>query len=177
GNVITGESLLADVEALVREKLAGREMSDKGKAEAALSIAVAAIKYSILKQATASDIIYDFDKSISFEGDSGPYILYTAVRAQSVLDKAKKEKVKAAIDAKAETNPLVRQVARFPEVVAYAAAEKAPHLVATYLIELAAQFNSWYANVQIVKADDASSPHKVVITQAVRITLANGARL
>lgn len=177
GNVITGESLISDVERLVQEKLAGRDMDDKEKAKTALVTAVAAIKYSILRQATASDIIYDFDKSISFEGDSGPYILYTAVRAQSVLDKAKKEKVKGAIDAKAETNPLVRQIARFPEVVAYAAAEKAPHLVATYLIELSSMFNSWYANVPIVKKDDESSPNKVAVTQGVRTVLVNGARL
>jgi arginyl-tRNA synthetase len=169
--------LLADVEALVQEKLAGREMSDKEKAAAALSVAVAATKYSILRQATASDIIYDFDKSISFEGDSGPYILYTAVRAQSILDKAKKEKVKAGIDTKAEINPLIRQIARFPEVVSYAAVEKAPHLVATFLIELSSMFNSWYANVQIVNKGDAESAHKVAVTEAVRTTLVNGAKL
>ncbi|HEU0080852.1 MAG TPA: arginine--tRNA ligase [Candidatus Paceibacterota bacterium] len=177
GNVITGESLLSDVEALVHKKLEGREMSDDEKAESALAVAVAAIKYSILRQATASDIIYDFDKSISFEGDSGPYILYTAVRAQSVLDKAKKERVKAVIDPRAETHPIARHIARMPEVVSYAANEKAPHLVATFLIELAALFNSWYGNVQIVNKDDAASPHRVAIAEAARIALANGAKL
>ncbi len=185
GNVITGEALISDVEKLAFEKLAGRTIEEKQKKSAAEMIAIAAIKYSILKQVTSSDIIYDFDKSISFEGDSGPYLLYTAVRAQSVLDKAKKEGIKPVIDKKLDKKsgttrtigPLERMIARFPEVVAYAAAEKSPHFVATYLIELSSAFNSWYANVPIVDKKDSESPYKVALTQAVRITLENGLKL
>jgi arginyl-tRNA synthetase len=175
GNVITGESLIADVENMVHEKLAGREIEEKKKAEIASIIAIAAIKYSILKQVTSSDIVYDFDKSISFEGDSGPYILYTAVRAQSVLDKAKKEGVKLKVPKEAaHVNSLERKLARFPEVVARSADEKAPHYVATYLIELSSMFNAWYANVPIVKTDDPESPYRVALTSAARIVLVNG---
>ncbi|HVY55593.1 MAG TPA: arginine--tRNA ligase, partial [Thermodesulfobacteriota bacterium] len=178
GNVITGESLIADVEKMVTEKLAAREMTDKQKAEATEAVAVAAIKYSILRQVTSSDIIYDFDKSISFEGDSGPYLLYTAVRAQSVLDKAKKEGVKPRIERKGViVGPLEKALARFPEVVGRSAREEAPHHIATYLIELSSVFNSWYANVPIVGKDDGESPYKVALTQAVRIVLVNGAKL
>lgn len=139
---------------------------------------MAAIKYSILKQVSSSDIIYDFDKSISFEGDSGPYILYTAVRAGSILEKAKKEKVKGRIAAQPTgPGPIARKLARFPEIVSRAATEKAPHHVATYLIELSSMFNAWYANVPIVAKDDADSPHKVALTNCVRIVLENGARI
>ncbi len=177
GKVITGEALIADVEKLVFEKLKDRDMSDKQKAEAAEIIAIAAIKYSILRQVTSSDIIYDFDKSISFEGDSGPYLLYTAVRAQSVLEKAKKEGIKAKIE-KAHTSSLMeRKLAQFPEVVTRAALEKAPHHIATYLIELSSMFNSWYANVPIVVKGDSESPYKVALTQAVRIVMVNGLKL
>jgi arginyl-tRNA synthetase len=177
GNVITGSSLITDVEKMVEEKLAGREMTDKQKVEAIGAVSVAAIKYSILRQVTSSDIIYDFDKSISFEGDSGPYILYTAVRSQSVLEKAKKEGVKPRIERKEVVGPLERMLVRFPEVVARSAGEKAPHHIATYLIELSSAFNSWYANVPIVGKDDAQSPYKVALTQAVRTALVNGAKL
>lgn len=160
------------------EKLASRELNEKQKAEIAQIIAVAAIKYSILKQVTSSDIVYDAGKSISFEGDSGPYLLYTAVRAQSILEKAKREKIKPAIlRASVETNPLVRHLTRFPEVIARAAGEKAPHHVATYLIELSSLFNAWYAQTQIVNKDDEESPYKIAITQAVRIVLENGLKM
>lgn len=178
GNVITGESLIKSIETMVMEKLNEREMDDKQKAKAAEIIAVAAIKYSILKQVTSSDIIYDVDKSISFEGDSGPYLLYTAVRAQSVLEKAKKEKIKPAIINKDETtSPLTRHLSRFGEVVTRSAYEKAPHHVATYLIELSSMFNAWYANTQIVNKEDVESSQKVALTQAVRIVLENGLKL
>ncbi len=174
GNIITGESMVRDVEKMVFEKLADRDMEEKDKAEVAEMVAVSAIKYSILKQTTSSDIIYDFEKSISFEGDSGPYLLYTAVRAAAVLGKADREKVKAKFAADAEPDTLSRTLARFPEVVSRAAGEKAPHYVATYLIELSSLFNAWYANTTIVKKDDPLSPHKVAVTKAVRTVLVNG---
>lgn len=178
GNVITGESLIRDVEGLAQEKMKDREMSDKEKVQATEAVAVAAIKYSILKQVTSSDIIYDFDKSISFEGDSGPYLLYTAVRAQSVLEKAKKEKIKPKIAKEGiYISVLTRHLAKFPEVTSRASIERAPHLVATYLIELSSMFNAWYANVVIVKKDDPESPLRVAITQATRIVLENGLKL
>ena len=177
GNIITGESLLRDIESLVYEKLKDREMDEKKKKETAEIVAVAAIKYSILKQVASSDIVYDFEKSISFEGDSGPYLLYTAVRAQSVLEKAKKEGIKAKLSSDKEADSLARQIARLPEVVSRAALEKAPHLVATYLIELASMFNAWYAHTTIVDKNDADSSHKVAVTQAVRIALENGIKI
>jgi arginyl-tRNA synthetase len=178
GNVITGESLIYDVEKLVFEKLKDRDMDEKEKAATASAVAIAAIKYSILRQASASDIIYDFEKSISFEGDSGPYLLYTAVRAQSVLERAKKEKVKAKIPDEARAvGDIERTLSRFPEVVTRAARDMAPHLLATYLIELSSLFNAWYANVQIVKKEDTESPYKVALTEAVRIVLVNGSKL
>ncbi len=178
GNVITGESMITDIEAMVLEKLADRDMDDKAKARVSEIIAVAAIKYSILRQVTASDIIYDFDKSISFEGDSGPYLLYTTVRAGAVLAKADKEKIKVKVstdsDAAANTAPLSRMLARFPETVMRSATEKAPHHIATYLIELSSLFNAWYANTPIVQKGDTLSPHKVAVTRAVRTVLENG---
>lgn len=178
GNVITGESLIRDVEELVHEKLKDRQMDDKQKAQTAEIVAVAAIKYSILKQVTSSDIIYDFDKSISFEGDSGPYLLYTAVRAQSVLEKAKKEKIKPKIAKEGVyTSAITRHLVKFPQVVSRASNERAPHLIATYLVELSSMFNAWYANVVIVKKDDPESPIRVAITQATRIVLENGLKL
>lgn len=174
GNVITGESMITDVENLVHEKLADRGMDEKQKKAVAEIVAVSAIKYSILRQVTSGDIIYDFEKSISFEGDSGPYLLYTAVRAGSILAKADKEKIKAKVSVEAAPDIIVRMLSRFPEVVSRSAKERAPHHIATYLIELSSLFNAWYANTVIVKKDDPLSSHKVAMTKAVRTVLENG---
>lgn len=175
GNIITGESLVQDVEKMVLEKLKDRDMKESEKAEAASIIAVAAIKYSILRQVTTNDIVYDFEKSISFEGDSGPYLLYTAVRAQSVLEKAKKEKIKAKVgEGSGKRDVLERLLYQFPEVVFRSATEKAPHHLATYLIELSSSFNAWYANNVIVKKGAPESAYRVALTQAARTVLENG---
>src|SRR3989344_7201051 len=93
GNAITGESLLNDVRLMVAEKMQDREFGEEEREKVAADVAVSALKYSILKQSIGGDIIYDFDKSIFFEGDSGPYLCYSYARANSVLEKAQKENI------------------------------------------------------------------------------------
>lgn len=176
GNVITGESLILQVKELVQEKLKEREMSAEEKDRVAELVALGAVKYSIVRQTTGADISFDFEKSISFEGDSGPYLQYSAVRASSVLQKAKQEKVvpNAALPQGWNTTPLERWFYRFPEVVSRAGRELEPHYIATYLIELAAAFNSWYAKEQIVAKEDPASPYKIALTAAFEQTMHNG---
>lgn len=91
GEVITADTLIGRVSELVREKVKERAYTQAETNEIVELVGIAAIKYSILRQAIGGDIIFDFEKSISFEGDSGPYLQYAATRAQSVLLKAEKE--------------------------------------------------------------------------------------
>jgi len=178
GNVITGESLVNEIKILVDKKLESREMKETEKKEVAEIVAVAAIKYSILKHVTFGDIIYDFEKSISFEGDSGPYLLYSAVRARSILEKAKREGVKPSLStAPKEVSVLEKILYRFPEIVSRSVSERAPHHIATYLIELSAIFNSWYANTQIVDKNNTASAYRVALTESFLTISKNGLNL
>ncbi|MSR78629.1 MAG: arginine--tRNA ligase [Candidatus Taylorbacteria bacterium] len=177
GNVVTGESLVEAVEAMVHKKLEERELETNEKNKIAELVAVGAIKYSILKQAIGSDIIYDFDKSISFEGDSGPYLQYSYVRAMSVLKKAESMKIEPHVGKEAdalEISLLERLLARFPETVERAGMEYAPHYIATYLTELASAFNGYYAQNQIANSEDKTSSYKVALTTAFATTMKNG---
>ena len=174
GSIITGKSLLRDVKGLVSEKIKDRGFDKKENEEIASIVAVAAIKYSILKQAIGGDIVYDFEKSVSFEGDSGPYLLYTAVRAKSVLEKAKDEGIKLKIMSGIEVTEIEKILSRFPQIVQGAENDNAPHKLASYLIELSATFNSWYAHTTIVVKGDKESPYRVAITEAVRTVPENG---
>src|SRR3989344_2316138 len=88
-NVITAEHLMGEMEKLIEEKIKDRDFDDKEKGRLCEEVAIGAIKYQILRQAIGGDIIYDPKKSISFEGDSGPYLQYACVRAMTVLKKAK----------------------------------------------------------------------------------------
>lgn len=185
GNVIAGESLLNDVAVLAKEKMKDRELTADEKEQTITDVSVGAVKYSILRQATGSDIIYDFEKSISFEGDSGPYLQYSTVRARSILAKAKKAKIKSfstknifgkrrspSVPAKIST--LEKLLYRFPEVVARAGESHEPHHIVTYLVELAAAFNAYYANEQIIDPADKTSPYKVALTHAFEVAMTNG---
>jgi arginyl-tRNA synthetase len=173
GNVITGESLIEEVRVAALEKMKGRELAEKETI--ADIVAVAAIKYSILRQNAGKDIVFDPEQSLSLDGDSGPYLQYAHTRALSILEKAKKENVaQDTKNAPEHVAEIERLLYRFPEVVMRAASEYEPHFVATYLTELASTFNGWYANEQIVNASDPASAYKVAMTDAFHITMRNG---
>ncbi len=176
GNVITGESLIRDTCALIQEKIKDRDFNEEDRKEVATSVGVAAIKYSILRQATGGDIIYDVEKSISFEGDSGPYLQYSYARANSLVEKAKVENVKkdAVLIDGWETIELERMLYRFDEVVERSAQEFEPHYIANYLIDLARSYNAYYGNNKIIDKDDATSPYKIAVTEAFSHVMKNG---
>jgi arginyl-tRNA synthetase len=157
GNVITGESLIADLTEAAR----GRE-----------DVAVGAIKYTVLRSTSSKDILFDPEKSLSLEGDSGPYVQYALVRTRSLLREAKNANVD---EAKPHTGGVLlrRSLVHFPDVVARAAVELEPHHVVTYVTELASLFNSWYASERLI-VDGVVSADALMLVQAVEKTLAKG---
>ena len=175
GNVVTGESLISDSMDMVLEKVKDREFTEEQKATVARTVGVAALKYSILRSSLGSDIIYDFEKSISFEGDSGPYLQYTAVRANSILAKA--EKVTAHDAVPEYVTEIERILYRFPEVVSYSLDELEPHHIAVYLTELASAFNSFYAGTRILDEENEHREYQIAIVTAFYTTMKNGLQL
>jgi arginyl-tRNA synthetase len=174
GDVITGESLIDEVQERVLEKMKDSEVENKE--EISEQIAVGAIKYSTLKQSAGKDIIFDMDKSLSFEGDSGPYLQYSHTRANAVLEKAKAESITPDLSKArpwTEAIELEKLLYRFPEVVERANGEYEPHYVTTYLTELAGAFNSFYAKERIVDESETAS-YKVALTEAFTYTIKNG---
>lgn len=174
GNVITGESLIEEMREQAFVKMADRDLGD-AKQAIADAVGVAAIKFEVLKQGSGKNIVFDPAASLSFEGDSGPYLQYAHTRALSVLTKAKDEKIApSSAMAPDKITELERLLYRFPEVVQRATEEYEPHYVTTYLTELAGIFNSWYAKEKIVDPADQHSPYKVALTQAFATTMKNG---
>ena len=191
GNVITGESMIEDMTEIALEKMKEREIPETERKEIAEQIAVAAIKYTILRQTIGRDIIFDAQKSLSFEGDSGPYLQYSCVRAKSVLDKAEKQGIVASFDSidKADAvslkdlkicqldwagGKLGKMLIRFPEVLLRSEIEHAPHHVGQYLLDIASEFNSFYGNTQIIVEGDNLTPYKLALTKATLTVLTNG---
>lgn len=166
GNVITASDLIRDV-----STKASKKNEDPLVAE---QVAIGAIKYMILRQAPGSDILFDEEKSLSLEGDSGPYLQYALVRAKSVLTAAQKSGAPAA-GAPSQPYAIERIILHFPEVTARAAKELAPNLLLNYLTELAGEWNSFYAQERIVGGEHES--HKLLVTRAFVRTMTNGLTL
>ena len=174
GNIIRATDLIGDVQAVASAKM-NLETNDTEREAVAEAVAVAAIKYSILKVAPGKDIIFEREKALSFEGDSGPYLQYTYARIASVLEKAKMagvvESTTLAPEAVYELEKIVYQ---FPEVVAESLRERAPHKLVVYLTWLASSFNSFYSAEKIADASDQYAPYKALLAEAVQVTLKNG---
>jgi arginyl-tRNA synthetase len=171
GNIIRGEDLIDDLATAAHARAAESRADDPKTL--AQQIAVAAIKYQILRQVSHKDIIFDRERALSLEGDSGPYLQYAHARAQQVVTKAREQGIEPTVDANVESSDLTRLLHRFPEAVEYAARQLEPHLLTNYLLEIASQFNSWYAQVHILDGTPGAA-HKVAIVDAVRRTLKNG---
>jgi arginyl-tRNA synthetase len=172
GDVITAASLIDDTKVRVSEKIKDSLFTPEEKEQITEAVAIGAIKYSILRQASGKDIIFDFEQSLSFEGDSGPYLQYAYARTRSLLAKAEGKKIN--VGAMPENvHPLHKYLLRFPEVVLRAEEEREPHYIATYLIELAREFSAFYANT-IVLDDAPDEAYKLALVTAVSNTLKKG---
>ena len=131
------------------------------------AIAIGALKFSILRARAGSNIDFDPETSLSFEGDSGPYLQYTLVRAKSILEKAKQQNISGLLNEEALANELERHLSRFPFIVEKSITEWAPHYITGYSVELAHLFNAWYANTKILGDNTQQTAHNVFITSAV----------
>jgi arginyl-tRNA synthetase len=173
GNVLTGESILEELQEESLKKAEGSRADDVHVL--AEEVAVAALKYQILKHGIGTNIVFDKEKALSFEGDSGPYLQYTHARITSVLQKANEAGVVASIAHAPEMPYDIEKILyRFEEVLMEAANECEPQKVVTYLTQLAGLFNTFYAHEKIADSSDAFAPYKAAIAQAVQQTLRNG---
>ncbi len=172
-----GVPLAADILDNVKQAAKQRtgESNKETTDEAAESIAIGAIKYAIAKVSMGKNIVFDLEKSLSFEGDSGPYLQYTYARCRSVLTKAYPHRGNLTVQMPKgwAVTDIEKLLYRFPEVVARAALEYEPHYLANYLNELASSYNSWYGQGKILD-DGAEQEYKLALTDATALTIKNG---
>jgi len=175
GKIVTGEWLLN--EAVKKAEEMGKE--SVSSRESAEQVGIGAIKYAFLKSSIGKDVEFDFDSSLSLNGNSGPYLQYSFVRTQSILQKAEKAGIEANYPSDYTPNPvekdLLRQLVMFSEVVEDAAVHFSPSNVCTYLYELAKSFNGFYQSERIVDAATSDEQvFRVGLTKAVGMVLESG---
>lgn len=135
-------------------------------------VAISALKFTILRSMAGKNINFDPDTSLSFEGDSGPYLQYSTVRAGSVLEKAHVEMPD--FDPGESVTEVEKYLIRFEEVVQNSISLWEPHHIVGYLLDLAQAFNSWYAKVKIIDPENKNMAYNIVLTRAFQITMKNG---
>lgn len=178
GDVVTAMSLIESVKENILIKMKDRGFNSSEADKIATEVAVGAIKFVILRQSPGKDVIFDLEKSISFEGDSGPYLQYSYVRAMSVLNKAKALKIP--IDSRKtnkEVIPLEQLIYRFPEIIKRAEEENSPHFIVSYLLELASTFNGFYGQYKITDSDNIESPYRLALTESFATIMKTGLNL
>lgn len=182
GNIVLLEELLDEVEEgayqIVCEK--NPDLSEAKKREVARRVGIGSVKYAVLSQNRLTDVTFTWDKMLSLDGNSAPYLQYVHARACSILRKSTQKSGKGA-DGYVLKEPrellVARLLPKFPEIVAYAAAEFKPNLIANYLFELACRFNGFYAEVPVLKAEPAAREVRLCLVEAVATVLKNGLNL
>ncbi len=160
GGVMRLEMLIKEInEEMYRKITDNREVDEEEARQTAKVVALSAIKYGDLSNQASKDYIFDIDKFTSFEGDTGPYILYTVVRIKSILSKVKEQgglPDDASIrEAGSEAEKaLMMEIAKFNAMMESAYAETAPHKVCAYIYDLANAFNRFYHETKIVSEED-----------------------
>ncbi len=188
GNIVTGESLLDEVKARVTKVMdtLGNEIPKEDRAKTAEVIAQGAVKYSLLRVGLGKDIIFDFDKSLSLEGESGPYLQYTYARCKSILRHSKLSSAKLSSAklqlsrAKFSTEEvsILRLLYRFEEVVQEAAEKFSPNLVCNFVFDLAQRYNLFYNTNPVLKAESEEVKNfRLLLTASVAQVLENGLSL
>ncbi|MCQ2544240.1 MAG: arginine--tRNA ligase [Lachnospiraceae bacterium] len=161
GGVMRLEYLIRDINDQMYEKIStGRDMSEEEAKEVSKKVALAAIKYGDLSNQAAKDYIFDVDRFTSFEGDTGPYILYTVVRIKSILNKFIENggKLEDCIITDAIANSyhknLLMNLISYNVTMENAFEELAPHKICAFLYDLANAFNSFYHETKILAEED-----------------------
>ncbi len=187
GKIVTGEWLLD--EAVNKAKELSKEGTDSQVSE---MVGIGAIKYAFLKSSIGKDIEFDFETSLSLNGNSGPYIQYSYARTQSLLEKAKANSVilneMKDLILKRDSSPsaqndiltqeelqILRRLVQFQETVEKATENLAPNIVAEYLFELSQEFNLFYQKHRIVDTPSQEEKEfRLGLTRGVGIILKQG---
>ena len=157
GGVMRLETLIADITDYVEKKiLENQTLSPEEARQTARIIAVAALKYGDLSNLAAKDYIFDLERFSAFEGNTGPYLLYTIVRIKSILSRYDGDPAELSIAAadSAEAKALQLELAQMPDQLAMAYRDSAPNTVCAYAYELAGAVNKFYHETRILTEPD-----------------------
>jgi len=182
GKTVLMEDVLSETIAIAKKTIEEKNPDLKNKDEVAQQVAVGAIFFGDLFNDRVKDVVFDIKKILSFEGDTGPYLLYTHARASSILRKAGKLKPSKDADVSLLQDPveqrLIKLLSDFPGKIDDALEQYRPHIIGQYLIELGRAFNEFYHKCPVMQEKDKDLQlARLSLIEACRQVLENGLRL
>ncbi|MCI7814122.1 MAG: arginine--tRNA ligase [Lachnospiraceae bacterium] len=160
GGVMRLENLISEInEEMYKKIMDNHEIDPEEARQTAKIVALSAVKYGDLSNQASKDYVFDVDRFTSFEGDTGPYILYTIVRIKSILNRYQglgknlgEEKIAAPFNESEKA--LMLELVKFNQVMENAFDELAPHKICSYIYDLANAFNRFYHETKILSEED-----------------------
>ena len=181
GNILKLEHVLdeavARADAIIKER--GESIQTDDAAELGEMIGTGSLVYGILSQNRKMDIVFDWEKMLSFEGNSAPYLQYTHARAKSVLRKSETDAISIdEVDGfTAHERSLLSTLLQFPQALESARTERLPHKLATYLHQLCQDFNAFYGSDPILTAEGGQKTLRLALTSITALVIKTGAEL
>jgi arginyl-tRNA synthetase len=162
GNIISLQNLVDEAEKRAHQIIEEKNPSLANKSAVAKMVALAAIKYFDLSHNRKTEFTFTWDKALSFEGNTGPYLQYTHARINGILRKSRQQgtgsRVQALHPSPLTLHPLelsvLRKLYQFPPILEQAAQDYLPNLLCNYLFELSQTFNSFYQEIPVIQEQD-----------------------
>jgi arginyl-tRNA synthetase len=180
-----------EVESRLDTRIRDDDLTDEDVERIARQVGIGAVRYDVVSKQPAKAITFEWDRALDFEAQSAPYVQYVHARCCGILDEAgalsegtdapSAETDAGTVGANAlgtpEERALLAVLARYPAVVEHAAAELAPHRVATYTRELSETFNAFYRECPVLSAEGETRRARLALVAAARTTVANALSL
>ena len=181
GEIILVKDFLEEMIKKAREEM--KKRNQKGENEKAEKIAVASLRYSIAKVEKNKQIIFDLKEALNFEGNAAPYLLYSYVRAKSILRKAKNEQIDnkevkvqddlSKEDLSKEETSILSKLSLFPKIAEKSLVQFEPSLIANYCYSLCKAFNDFYEKCPVLRADSKIRERRIKLIMAIVQVLEN----
>ncbi|MHA2005988.1 MAG: arginine--tRNA ligase [Promethearchaeota archaeon] len=179
GTVVDADDVIEEVEALAFNEVNERypDLTNNEKKVRAEKIGLAAVIFYILKYNPAKGFVFKPDESISFEGETGPYIQYCYARIASIISKSRKEislDIKWDLLTHEKERFLIKQLVYFPEIVSTSEKTYSIHLIPQYLLSLCQAFNSFYTSCQVISENNELEKARLLLIKCVQIVIKIG---
>ena len=180
GRVIFLEDVLKDAVDRARKMIEDRDFSEEKKQEIAQKVGIGAVKYNDLSQSRVKTVGFDWDKMLSMDGNSSPYLQYSYSRAKAVLRKAEYNGDRTwndSVELEKDEKQLLNRLSQFHYIVESSAVQYFPHIIANWLYDLARDFTSFYTNVRIVSSEEPFRQNRLILTDFYSSVIKTGLSL